>query len=166
MARVRIEVPIEQKATPADTQTAAPHQAPSGGDVAISHDKQGLTFKRIAIGLVIIVLFIFVANLIQDKSRLEQQLQENKGSSEQDVNAIVERLAKSVELPNDETPQMRTIEDASKFKQQSQVLSDIQDGDVWLFYPKAGKQVFYRPKTQKVIFVVPFASETPAQGAQ
>lgn len=164
MARVRIEVPVEQKAPPSEAKTsAAPHQAPVGGDVTTSPVKEGLTFKRILIGLAVLLLLIFVTNLLQDRNRLQQEL-ENKGSSVES-SEIVKILSKSVELPTDEEPEVRTIDDASKFTEQNPSLSDIKNGDMLLFFAKNKKVVVYRPSTKKAIVVVTLAQPTSTQNS-
>ena len=163
MARVRVEVPVEQ--TPmAKTEPAAPHQAPAGNSDK-PHAAQGMTFKRIAIiaGIVLAVVFIF--NLLQDKNRLEQQLQGGQQSGQQDAKAIVDRLSESVDLPTDEVPQMRAIEDASKFTEQNPSLADIKNGDILLFFEKSKKVVVYRPSTQKAIVVVTLSQPATDQPA-
>jgi hypothetical protein len=155
MARVKIEVPINE--VPQNKQqtvvNAVDHT--SRGTAA---DTRTVSVKMILtlIGAVLFVIFVF--NLQAERSRLQKEL--NGKTTSQTNDQVLARISQTVELPRDETPQTRTIEDASKFKEGSDVLKEIQDGDIWIFYPKAGKQVFYRPSTMKVIFVVPLAPET------
>lgn len=160
MARVKVEVPVENK--PAHTQQAvhgAPHHA---NNVQHQSDVKTVSVKKIALIIGVIVLVIFIFNLQAERNRLQKQI--STGNTSQTNDDVVAQISKTVELPDDETPQTRTIEDASRFQEGSNVLKEIQDGDVWIFYPKAGKQVFYRPSTKKVIFVVPLApTVTPPQ---
>lgn len=155
MARIKVQVPVESKPrhnphTQINHHTES-HQAPGSPSKSSS-------VKKAALIIAVILLVIFVMSLISEKNQLQKEARSN--TSSQKVEDIVGQISKSVELPTDETPQMRTIEDASRFKQSSEVLDEINDGDVWIFYPKAGKQVFYRPSTKKVIFVVPLAPTT------
>lgn len=160
MARVRIEVPVEHKPT-----AGSHHQGPTE-----HHPNQPQTptpqlpiKKWLIIGGVILGIF-FVINLMQERNRLQQEL-ENKGGDKQ-VSQIVSVLAKSVELPTDEVPESRIIEDASKFTEQNPSLSDIKNGDMLLFFPKSQKVVVYRPTTKKAVVVVKLAQPSGSQEAQ
>lgn len=154
MARIRVEVPVENKTQPVKAEPAAvPHQVPAA-TTSTPHNRQGLTFKRAAVAIGVLLLVLFVNNLIQDKNRLEQQLQGGQSTSQDNAKEIVSHLAKSVELPLDEVPQMRTIEDAGKFTEQNPSLADIKNGDMLLFFEKSKKVIVYRPSTKKAVVVV------------
>lgn len=148
MARVRVEVPVE-------TEVAEKHpdtDAPASGE-HINGKQQKTSLKKILLVCAGIFVIIFVINLINDRNRLQKELSSNTDSS-QKVEDIVAQLSRSVELPVNETPQMRTIEDAGKFTQQNPSLSDIKNGDVLLFFDKSQKVVVYRPSTKKAVVVV------------
>lgn len=160
MARVRVEVPVEEKPAPIDQPMSHAAHNSAGGKPTKRHSN-----NKLVIIVLIIAGAIFVANLINDRNRLQQQLNDTKGeiSGSQQVKDIVNRLASSVELPSDETPQMRTIEDAAKFTEQNPSLGDIKNGDVLLFFEKSKKVVVYRPSTKKAIVVVTLAEPAAAQ---
>lgn len=154
MARVRVQVPVEQKPEPAPAPP--PPSAPNQPETP----RGSFPLKKALLILGVIIGILFVNSIIQDRNRLQKQLgQKQSVSSGNEVESIVAQLSKAVELPKDETPQLRTIENAATFREQSPVFSEINDGDMWLFYAKSGKQVFYRPSTKKVIFVVPLVQQ-------
>lgn len=152
MARIKVEVPVQPEAT--GPQQTPVHQG--GENHGPAPKSNSLPYKKFFLLAAIVFGILFVSGLYQERNRLREEVNQNKsGVQTGDVDQIVTELSKTIELPTSETPQMRTIENAATFKEQSPVFSDINDGDVWLFYPKSGKQVFYRPSTKKVIFVVP-----------
>ena len=153
MARVRIEVPEEEKPAK-QKQPVVPHAAPAANSYPSAGEPRHIPWKKLLIAAAILFGFVFVSNLIDDRNRLQEQLQRADGGSSQEADDIVKRLSESVELPGDETPQMRTIEDAAKFTEQNPSLADIKDGDVLLFFEKSQKVVIFRPSTQKAIVVV------------
>lgn len=153
MARIRVEVPVDDNAHPVKAESATvPEQVPAV--TRTQPNRHGLTFKRSAVAVGILLLILFVNNLVQDKNRLEQQLQGGQFTSQDNAKEIVSHLAKSVELPLDEVPQMRVIEDAGKFTEQNPSLADIKNGDVLLFFEKSKKVVVYRPNNKKAVVVV------------
>ena len=161
MARVRIEVPVEDKFAPKHP----PAQTLSAQGSDSSRPPRHKNYKRLALIIVTIIGIVFIANLINDRNRLQQQLNDTKGGAtgSQQAEDIVKRLTGSVELPSDETPQMRTIEDAAKFTEQNPSLGDIKNGDVLLFFEKSKRVVVYRPSTKKAIVVVTLAEPATSQ---
>ena len=61
MARVRVEVPIEDKAVES-VQSAS------------KQNRRGMTVKQLAIIILIVASAIFVAKLVADNNKLEQQV--------------------------------------------------------------------------------------------
>ena len=153
MARVRVEVPVEPKSEQAVPPTHNQNRNSPGG----------LPMKKLLVGFVAILGILFVLNLIQERNRLAQELEGKNGSK--DTSEIVRVLSRSIELPADELPESRVIEDAGKFTEQNPSLSDIKDGDVLLFYPKDQKVVVYRPGTKKAVVVVKLAQPSSGQPA-
>lgn len=158
MARVSIEVPVEQP-------SEAPKQAPAPNQQQPTHapvpPPSNFPLKKVVIIGAIIIGIFFVFNLMQDRNRLQQEL-DGKGGSAQTAE-IVKVLSRTIELPMDEVPESRTIEDASKFTEQNPSLSDIRNGDMLLFFPKSQKVVVYRPATKKAVVVVKLAQPSSTQ---
>jgi hypothetical protein len=148
VARVRIEVPVEEKPSQATHDAEVQH---------IGHKPQkSIQLKKIIVIIAVLTLGVFVINLINERNQLQKEL---SGDS-QNIEAIVKQLSKGVELPTDETPQMRTIEDASVFTKQNPSLADIRNGDQLLFFAKSQKVVVYRPSTKKAVVIVTLAQPT------
>lgn len=157
MARVRVEVPVEN--TPVQH---APNQ-PEKPAAAHAEKPNRQLRNRLIVFVLVIFAGIFITNLISDKNKLEKQLNTKQDGGTQQVNEIVASLAESIELPVNETPQTRTIEDASKFTQQNPSLADIRNGDMLLFFPKSQKVVVYRPSSKKAVVVVTLSQPTTDQ---
>jgi len=75
-------------------------------------------------------------------------------------------VAKLVELPNGEEPQVATVLDPEKLKNES-FFQRAQAGDKVLFYAKTKRAYLYRPTTNKIIDIAPVsgATETPVPPA-
>jgi hypothetical protein len=156
MARVRVEIPVEESQQTVQTQSVGMSSEGEGQPIQ-PQKSSSFPYKKFFAVMVVIVGFIFIANLISDKNKLEQQV---KGSQTSNVEEVVKQLSQGVELPVNEVPQMRTIEDAARFTQQNPSLSDIKNGDQLLFFEKSKKVVVYRPSTKKAVVVVTLAEPT------
>lgn len=163
MARVRVQVPVEHK--PELAPVTPPRRAQERPEVPRGNSP----LKKALLILAIIIGVLFINSLIQDRNRLQKQLETN-ASKKPDTTEIVANLSRSVELPLDEQPEVRTIEDASKFTEQNPSLSDIKNGDMLLFFAKSKKVVVYRPVTKKAVVVVtlaePAATESTPNASQ
>lgn len=69
-----------------------------------------------------------------------------------------QKLRQTLDLP-EETPNLATVQDVSKVKDQL-FFQRAQNGDKVLLYVKAGRAVLYRPTTGKVINLAPINSDT------
>lgn len=67
-----------------------------------------------------------------------------------EVKKLVAEVAKVARLPENETPSIATITDASKLKDQT-FFKDAKNGDILLVYNNSGKAVLYDPKEKKVV---------------
>lgn len=82
-----------------------------------------------------------------------QMLLKNPASAlENEVNTLVARVNKIIELPKGETPTVATVSDKSKLANQSFFLK-AENGDKVLIYNTAKKAYLYRPNTNKMIEV-------------
>lgn len=72
-------------------------------------------------------------------------------AARQEVKALMERVGKLIELPNEE-PTVATISDKEKLKDQPFFVKS-ENGDKVLIYTQARKAILYRPSTNKIIEV-------------
>lgn len=84
-------------------------------------------------------------------------------SSQEQVNAILQKVGALIQLPPGETPTMATINDAASAKKSQPFLANAQNGDVLIVYPNAAEALLYRPSTDKLIAVGPVNNTGPQQ---
>ena len=72
----------------------------------------------------------------------------------QEVDRLVEKVGKLVELPKEERVTLATVSDISKLKDQP-FFSQSQNGDKVLIYEQSKKAILYRPSTNKIIEIGP-----------
>lgn len=75
---------------------------------------------------------------------------------------ILNKVGKLIELPQNEYPQMATIEDADSVRDAQPFLINAQNGDILIVYASAQTALLYRPSTNKLIAVGPVSSEEPS----
>src|SRR3989344_5070347 len=68
--------------------------------------------------------------------------------------AVIEAMQKLIDLPTDEEPEIVTITDTEKFKDQA-FFKKAQNGDKLLLYKKNKKAFLFNPRDQKIIDVAP-----------
>lgn len=81
-----------------------------------------------------------------------------------EVKKLVSEVAKIARLPENETPSIATITDASKLKDQT-FFKDAKNGDILLVFNSSGKAVLYDPKEKKVVDITTLSS-TPSFNQQ
>ena len=80
---------------------------------------------------------------------------------------ILKRVGALIQLPQNETPSMATINDAAAAQKVQPFLANAQNGDILIVYPNAQTALLYRPSQNKLIAVGPVTSTTTAaQSAQ
>ncbi len=72
---------------------------------------------------------------------------------------IVSALSKLMVLPKDETPQVITIIDIAKFKDQP-FFKDAKNDDILVLYAKNKKAILFDPKANKILNTAPIAIAT------
>ncbi|MDQ3158966.1 MAG: hypothetical protein M3P98_02415 [bacterium] len=80
----------------------------------------------------------------------------------QQVDAIVQKVSKLINLPQDETPSLATIEDIGQLKDQH-FFDNAENGDQVLIYTKAAQAIIYRERENRLINVGPVAINGNAQ---
>lgn len=75
-------------------------------------------------------------------------------ATEQESKRIVDEVGKMIVLPQNEKPQIATVSDVSKLKEQA-FFSQAKNGDIVLIYTQAQKAVLYDPAQKKIVEVGP-----------
>lgn len=84
-----------------------------------------------------------------------------------EVNALLDKLGKLMELPTDEQPQVGTISDTDLEKVKGQAFfSKAVAGDRVLIYNKAMKAILFRETANKIIEVAPVTISSPEPSAK
>lgn len=92
-----------------------------------------------------------------------KHLKENPQAAGQDeIAAVTNVIGKFMDLPEGEDPNMATILDKEKVKDQD-FFKRAENGDKILIYVKAKKAILYRPSTKRVIEVAPLVIGEQAQ---
>lgn len=115
-----------------------------------------LNIAYVLIGLLIVCSVVGIGSGIyyykQSKSA-EQLLKNPDVVAKKETKEVVDKVKKLVMLP-DEEPQMATVLDVEKLKDQP-FFSQAKNGDKILVYTKAQKAVIYRPSTNMIVEVAP-----------
>lgn len=95
-------------------------------------------------------------------------LKDPQKASAQETVRIVDEVGKLIVLPQNEQPQIATVSDVNKLKNQA-FFSQAKNGDMVLIYTKAQKAILYDPIQKKVVEVGPIniadASPSAPQGS-
>lgn len=115
--------------------------------------KRGLRISKVTIALAICCIIAVAVGVYFFIKYQETQQSESSQNAR-----IVEKVAKSIQLPN-ETPVLVTVADKTKLTNK-QLASKVEDSDVMLIFAKAKRLIVYRPSTDKVADMLSFnASE-------
>lgn len=77
-----------------------------------------------------------------------------------EVKILLDKLGKFIELPTDEDPNVATVLDKDKLKDQA-FFAKAENGDKVIIYTKAAKAILYRESTNKIIEVAPISMTQP-----
>ena len=86
----------------------------------------------------------------KELKKVKSQTTTQDAAKPDEVKKLVAEVAKVARLPENETPSIATITDASKLKDQA-FFKDAKNGDILLVYNNSGKAVLYDPKEKKVV---------------
>ena len=121
----------------------------------------------VAIVLVVLAALAISGYFYYQYQNTKKQLDVNPATGVPQVNDLVEKVGKLMELPNGETPTVAAVSDVSKLHGQT-FFAHAQNGDQVLIYSQAKKAILYRPSTNKIIEVGPVnlaPSGAPAETA-
>jgi hypothetical protein len=103
---------------------------------------------------IIIILLILAVVICTGIFCLYKQYQSAKHNPDKVVKAdemrITRSISKFMDLPQNDTPEISTVIDATKLNNQK-FFEKTKNGDKVLIYNNAGKAILYRPSTNKVI---------------
>ena len=106
---------------------------------------------KLIVGAVLIIVIVFLAyGYVHTKNQLQQLSSNPKAPGLNDTQRTINQISELVQLPNNETPTLATVSDASKLKSQP-FFAPTQNGDKVLIYTKSGWALIYRPSTNKII---------------
>lgn len=88
---------------------------------------------------------------LQDENK---KLSDPQEAARQETQKIKERVAKLIDVPQNEDPTIASVVDSSKLKNQA-FFAKAENGDKVLMYSQAKKAILYRPSTDKIIEVAP-----------
>ena len=81
-------------------------------------------------------------------------LKDPQKATAQETTRVVDEVGKLIVLPQNEQPQIATVSDVNKLKNQA-FFSQAKNGDMVLIYTKAQKAILYDPVQKKVVEVGP-----------
>lgn len=117
-----------------------------------------MSWRQRLLWVVILVLLIaggyFAYKYNQEKTNNARLTSNPQAAAREEVRQLTEKVGKLIVIPQDETPTLATVTDASKLKEQA-FFAKAQNGDKVLIFTKAKRAILYRPSTQKIIEVAP-----------
>lgn len=118
--------------------------------------KQRPKNKRLVIlGVVLVVIVLLLGGTAAYYFQKYQKIKKSPDIVEkEEINSLVEKISKLIDLPQGETPTLATILDKEKLKDQP-FFNNAQNGDKILIYTKAQKAIVYRVAENKIINVGP-----------
>lgn len=110
--------------------------------------------KYISIAIIIIISIAASVYFYLQYQVVKQQLSNPSGYSQQESKVLLEKLGKIMDLPTDEVPQIATVSDSEKLRNQP-FFSKAKNGDKVIIYSIAKKAILYDPVANKIIEVAP-----------
>lgn len=168
MARVRVQVPVDQ------TAEHQPEFEPAGEH---QHNTPVRLFNRnnAAIGLLILIVLIVVTSLLNDRKKLENkvnQLSTSQGSNAQtDTQKYQDAVSKLVEVPANITPAVSilTPDSIKQLPNESILQTSAKAGDVILLYKVNESNSFvvmYRPSNNRVVLATASTSNNSSNSTK
>ena len=120
--------------------------------------------EKIQMKVVILILFILTLGtsfyFFQKYQGARKLLQNTEQSAQSDKEKIIAKLAKIIELPDEEAT-MAVVSDKEKLKDQA-FFKNAQNGDRVFIFTNAKKAILYRPSSNKIIEVAPINLGNPS----
>ncbi|KXK07710.1 MAG: hypothetical protein UZ21_OP11001000932 [Microgenomates bacterium OLB22] len=90
---------------------------------------------------------------------LKQAVQDPTKASIKELEYVIAKVGRLMQLPQGEQPLLATVDDVNKLRDKP-FFRSAHNGDKALFYSKAGKAILYRPSTDKIIEIGPYIVPT------
>lgn len=128
--------------------------------------KKTATSKFLLIPLIILIVLgaLAAAGYFYMKYQSTQNMVAGAQSTEE-LDQIVKKVAKLIEVPEDEQATLATVSDVTKLNGQP-FFKNAQNGDKVLIYEQSKKAILYRPETNKIIEVGPVNIDQPKEASQ
>jgi cell division protein FtsL len=108
-----------------------------------------VNLKKVVAVLIAIGIILLIYGYLHTREELNK-LSNATTANQNETQTLVNKVAKLVELPDNDVPTIATVSNANKLKSQ-QFFERAENGDKVLIYSKSGWAVLYRPSTNKVI---------------
>lgn len=118
---------------------------------------KGLKSKNIflPIAIIIVVIALVTAIFFYNKYQQAQKMLTNPSEvTKNQVQELIDRVGKLIELPTGEAPTIATVSDKTKLANQPFFVK-AENGDKVLIYSQEKKAILYRPSSNKIIEVSP-----------
>jgi len=92
----------------------------------------------------------------------QERLNNPEITAQEEVTRLVTAIGKLMELPSDEQPNVATVLDKEKLKDQP-FFAKAENGDKVVIYSKAMKAILYRESTNKIVDVAPIQIAQPPE---
>lgn len=109
-------------------------------------------FSKFLIVLPLITAVAVAGYFYFQYQKTQKLLQDPKLAAQEEIKALVTKVAVLMELPKDEQPTVATISDKIKLKDQP-FFTNAENGDKVLIYTQSRKAIIYRPGANKIIEV-------------
>jgi len=129
---------------------------------------KGLKSKNIflPIAIIIVAIALLTAIFFYNKYQKAQKMLTNPSEVTKDqVQELIDKVGKLIELPTGEAPTIATVSDKTKLAGQPFFVK-TENGDKVLIYSQAKKAILYRPSSNKIIEVSPINLDAFQQPGQ
>ncbi len=135
-------------------------------EVKAESPKKSRRTKYILFSLIILVIVgvVAAAGYFYMKYQSTQNMIAGAQSTEE-LDQVVKKVAKLIEIPQGEQATLATVSDVTKLKDQP-FFKNAQNGDKVLIYEQSKKAYLYRPETNKIIEVGPVNIDQPKEASQ
>lgn len=128
-------------------------------------EKNNFKLVQILATLVLSMFFLSGCGLGGDKELNLVPDAETGQLSQQQIDALLEKVSMLMEIPTNEDPLVATITDAEVLRAEQEFYRGVIDGDMLIIFPSEAKAVIYSPSQNKIINAGPvFAGDEHAEG--
>lgn len=127
--------------------------------------RKGMNWLLVIPSILVILVLLGVSIYFYLQYQNTQNLLKNPSSASQsEINALVAKVGKHYDLPQNDQVTVATVSDMTKLQGQT-FFAKAHNGDKVLIYPKTGVAILYRPSTDKIINVGPVNTQADTSTA-